>query len=33
MDRTLTCESETGTLTKRDRNQLNIFKGKCIEEF
>jgi hypothetical protein len=27
-DRTLTCASETGTLTKRDRKQLNIFERK-----
>jgi hypothetical protein len=25
--------SETWILTKRDRNKLNIFKGKCIEKF
>jgi len=27
-DKTLTCASETGTLTERDRKQLNIFKRK-----
>jgi len=32
-DKMLTYASETGTLTKRDKKQLNIFKGKCIEEF
>jgi len=32
-DKTLTYESETWTLTKRDRKQLNIFERKCIEEF
>jgi len=32
-DKTLTYASETGTLTKRDRKQLNILKGKRIEEF
>ena len=33
IDKTLTYASETWTLTKRDRKQLNIFRGKCIEEF
>ena len=33
IDKTLTYASETLTLTKRDRKQLNILKGKCIEEF
>jgi len=33
IDKTLTYASETWTLTKRDRKQLNILKGKCIEEF
>jgi hypothetical protein len=28
IDKTLTCASETGTLTKRDRKQLNIFERK-----
>ena len=28
IDRTLTCASETGTLTKRDRKQLNVFERK-----
>jgi hypothetical protein len=28
IDKTLTCASETWTLTKRDRKQLNIFKRK-----
>jgi hypothetical protein len=28
IDRTLTYASETGTLTKRDRKQLNIFERK-----
>ena len=33
-DKTLACASETGTLKKRGRKQLNIFeKKKCIEEF
>jgi len=32
IDKTLTYASETGTLTKRDRKQLNILKGKCIQE-
>ena len=27
-DKTLTCASETWTLTKRDRKQLNIFERK-----
>ena len=33
IDKTLTYTSETWILTKRDRKQINIFKGKCIEEF
>jgi hypothetical protein len=33
IDKTLTYASETWTLTKRDRKQLNVLKGKCIEEF
>jgi hypothetical protein len=33
MYKTLTYASETWILTERDRRQLNIFKGKCIEEF
>ena len=33
VDKMLTYASETWTLTKRDRKQLNIFKGKCLEEF
>jgi len=34
IDKMLTCASETGTLTKRDRKQLRTFlKGKCIEEY
>jgi hypothetical protein len=28
IDKTLTCASETGTLTKRDIKQLNIFERK-----
>jgi hypothetical protein len=28
IDKTLTYESETSTLTKRDRNQFNIFERK-----
>jgi hypothetical protein len=28
IDKTLTCASETSTLTKRDRKQLNIFERK-----
>jgi hypothetical protein len=28
VDRTLTCSSETLTLTKRDRKQVNIFERK-----
>ena len=28
IDKTLTCASETWTLTKRDRKQLNIFERK-----
>jgi len=31
IDKVLTYASETWTLTKRDRKQLNILKGKCIE--
>jgi hypothetical protein len=33
IDKTLTCASETSILINRDRKQLNILKGKCIEEF
>jgi hypothetical protein len=33
IDKTLTGASETGTLTETDRKQLNVYKGKCIEEF
>jgi len=33
LDKTLTCASETWILTKRDRKQMDIFEGKCIEEF
>jgi hypothetical protein len=33
IDRTLTYASETWTLMKRDRKQLNFLKGKYIEEF
>jgi len=33
IDKTLTYASETWILTKRDRKQMNIFKGTCIEEF
>ena len=33
IDKTLTYALETSTLTKRDRKQLNILRGKCIEEF
>jgi len=33
IDKTLTYASETWTLTNRDRKQLNILKGKCIQEF
>jgi hypothetical protein len=32
-DKMLTYASGTWTLTKRERKQLNVFKGKCIEEF
>ena len=28
IDKTLTCASETGTLTERDREQLNVFERK-----
>ena len=28
IDKVLTCASETGTLTKRDREQLNVFERK-----
>ena len=31
LDRTLTCASETWTLTKRDRKQLNIFERKVYK--
>jgi len=30
IDKTLTYALETGTLTKRDRKQLNILKGKSV---
>ena len=33
IDKTLTYASETQTLTKTDRRQLNILNGKCIQEF
>ena len=33
IDKVLTYASETWTLTNRDRKQLNVLKGKCIEEF
>ena len=33
VDKTLTYTSETCILTKRDRKQMNIFKGRYIEEF
>ena len=33
IDKTLTYASETWTLTRRDRKQLKVLKGKCIEEF
>ena len=33
IDKTLAYALETSTLTKRDRKQLNIFRGRCIEEF
>jgi len=32
-DKMLTYVSGTWTLTERDRKQLKVFKGKCIEEF
>ena len=32
-DKVLIYASETWTVTKRDRKQLNVLKGKCIEEF
>jgi hypothetical protein len=31
IDKTLTYESETSTLTKRDRKQLNIFERKAYK--
>jgi hypothetical protein len=33
IDKTLTYASETWKLTERGGKQMNIFKGKCIEEF
>ena len=33
IDKMLTYASETGTLTKRDRKQLNILKGNFLEVF
>jgi hypothetical protein len=33
VDKTLTYTSETWILTKRGREQWNIFRGKYIEEF
>jgi hypothetical protein len=33
IDKTLTYASETWILTKRDRKQMKILKGKCIGEF
>jgi hypothetical protein len=33
IDKTLIYASETWTLTKRDREQINIFERKGIEEF
>jgi hypothetical protein len=33
MDKMLTYASETWILTKRDRKQLKVLKGKCIKEF
>jgi hypothetical protein len=33
IDKTLRYALETWTVTKRDRKQLNVLKGKCIEEF
>jgi hypothetical protein len=33
IDKTLTYASETWMLTKRDGKQMNILKGKCVEEF
>ena len=33
IDRVLTYVSETWTLTKRDRKQLNVFERKVYEEF
>jgi hypothetical protein len=33
IDKTLTYALEISTLTKRDRKQLNILRGKSIEEF
>jgi len=33
IDKMLKYASEIWTLTKRDRKQMNVFKGKCIEEF
>jgi hypothetical protein len=32
IDKTLTCASETSTLTNRDRKQLNIFERKVYRE-
>jgi hypothetical protein len=33
IDKTLTYSSGTWILTERDRKQINMLKGKCIEEF
>jgi hypothetical protein len=33
IDKVLTYASENSTLTKRDRKQLNILRGKYVEEF
>jgi hypothetical protein len=33
IDKTLTYASGTWILTKSERKQINILKGKCIEEF
>ena len=33
IDKSLTCASETWTLTTRDRKQLNIFERKVWENF
>jgi hypothetical protein len=33
IDKTLAYALKTSILTKRDRKQSNIFRGRCIEEF